>query len=136
MSDTELMHMSKPGEVRRLELFTGAGRRRRWPAEVKARIVAESYEEADTVSGVARRHGLTVQQLFAWRRAFRERAGGAATAGQPAFVPVVVTPERPSPASAGAVAITIELCGAVIQVPAGTDSAALQVVLRAVKGLG
>jgi transposase len=30
--------------VRRLEVFTGSGRRRRWTAEQKARILAESYE--------------------------------------------------------------------------------------------
>ena len=29
--------------ARRIEVFTGAGRRRRWSAETKARIVAESY---------------------------------------------------------------------------------------------
>lgn len=37
----------KPSEVepvRRFEVFTGTGRRREWPAEEKARIVAESYE--------------------------------------------------------------------------------------------
>ena len=32
-----------PEPVRRIEVFTGAGRRRRWPAEEKAAIVAESY---------------------------------------------------------------------------------------------
>jgi aryl-alcohol dehydrogenase-like predicted oxidoreductase len=40
MSDTELMAKSEP--VRRLEIFTGAGRRRAWSAEQKAQIVAES----------------------------------------------------------------------------------------------
>ncbi|CAN7188386.1 hypothetical protein LJR225_000513 [Phenylobacterium sp. LjRoot225] len=29
-------------EVRRIEVFTGAGRRRRWSVEAKAQIVAES----------------------------------------------------------------------------------------------
>ncbi|WP_231712259.1 transposase [Vineibacter terrae] len=56
--------MSEAGEARRLEIFTGAGRRRRWSAAAKAQIVAESYGGGTTVSGVARRHGLTVQQLF------------------------------------------------------------------------
>ena len=130
--------MSKADEVRRFEVFTGAGRRRRWPAGVKARIVAESYDEGDTVSGVARRHGLTVQQLFAWRREHRERASGVA-GGRPEFVPVVLAAEReaslqPSPTMREAV-ITIELCGASIRVPPGTEAAALQMVLRAVKGL-
>lgn len=59
--------------VRRLEIFTGSGRRREWPPEEKARIVAESYEASETVCAVARRHGLTPQQLFTWRRETRKR---------------------------------------------------------------
>jgi hypothetical protein len=56
-----------------LEVFTGAGRRRTWSAEQKARIVAESYESGETVSVVARRHALTAQQLFGWRSAAGDR---------------------------------------------------------------
>ena len=56
MSDTELLPKSKAEPVRRLEVFTGAGRRRAWSAEQKERIVAESYESGETVSAVARRH--------------------------------------------------------------------------------
>jgi hypothetical protein len=37
MSDTELMAKSEP--VRRLEIFTGSGRRRSWSAEQKAESV-------------------------------------------------------------------------------------------------
>jgi len=61
MSDTGDDHMSSParGPVRRVEVFTGAGRRRVWSKADKAAIIAESYTGADTVSGVARRHGLT-----------------------------------------------------------------------------
>ena len=66
------MHVSEP--VRRIELFTGEGRRRAWSDAEKAAIVAESYASEETVCGVARRHGLTPQQLFTWRRiARRER---------------------------------------------------------------
>jgi transposase len=77
MSDTELLHKSKPETVRRVEVFTGAGRRRAWTAEQKAQIIAESCEGSETVSAVARRHGLTPQQLFGRRRQARqaERAG-------------------------------------------------------------
>src|SRR4051812_32593879 len=57
MSISELMH--RPERARRLEVFTGAGRRRNWPADEKAAIVAESYAPGRTVCGVARRHGLT-----------------------------------------------------------------------------
>jgi len=87
MSDTSDFHMSKPGGMpaRRVEVFTGAGRRRTWSVEDRATIIAESYAGGDTVSGVARRHGLTASQLFAWRRAARPDAqtGGDA----PSFVP-------------------------------------------------
>ena len=78
--------------VRRLEIFTGVGRRRAWTAEQKAAIVAESVEDGGRVSHVARRHGLTPQQLFAWRRqALRKTEVDVAT---PAFASVVV--EEPS----------------------------------------
>jgi transposase len=39
--------------ARRLEVFTGSGRRRRWSAEDKARIVAETI--GDSVCAVARK---------------------------------------------------------------------------------
>ena len=68
------MHKSKPEPVRRLEVFTGAGRRRVWTAAQKAQILAESYESGEKVSAVARRDGLTPQQLFGWRREARRRA--------------------------------------------------------------
>src|SRR5262245_2144438 len=67
------------------EVFTGVGRRGRWSAEEKAAIIAESYGAGETVCGVARRHGLTPQQLFTWRRLARHSAAGPA----PMFVPAV-----------------------------------------------
>ncbi|MFL4999544.1 MAG: IS66-like element accessory protein TnpA [Xanthobacteraceae bacterium] len=77
------------GVVRRIELITGAGRRRRWSADEKARIVLESLKPGANVSEVARRHGLSPQQLFGWRREARGLigAGEAAIAEPPALVP-------------------------------------------------
>ena len=74
MSDTELLHNSKAEPVHRLEVFTGTGRRRAWTAEQKAQIIAESYADGETVSALARRYGLTPQQLFGWRRQARRHA--------------------------------------------------------------
>jgi transposase len=54
--------------VRRIELITGAARRRRWSSDEKARIVVEGLRQGANVSEVARRNGLSPQQLFAWRR--------------------------------------------------------------------
>ena len=75
MSISERTHVLE-GEVpaRRVEIFTGAGRRRSWSAREKAAIVAESFEEGVRACHVARRHGLTPQQLFAWRREARRKA--------------------------------------------------------------
>lgn len=138
MSDTEHKHVSKDA-ARRVEIFTGAGRRRQWTDAEKARIVAESEAGGDSVSGVARRHGLTSQQLFGWRREARQRAaaGGSGSAGGTTmpFAAVVVegTPLH------GVAAIEIAVAGAgagagfVVRVPAGVDAGALATVLRAVK---
>ena len=136
MSDTELLLKSEP--VRRVEVFTGAGRRRPWTTEQKLRIVSESDAAGETVSAVARRHGLTPQQLFGWRRAAgRPAATGTGKLG-PAFAPVIVegAPSCASvvPPSAGA-AIEIVIGATIVRVAPGADVATLQAVLCAVKAM-
>jgi transposase len=78
----------------RLEVFTGTGRRRTWSDEDKARIVAEIAVSGASVSAVARRHGLSPQQLFGWRRQLQ----AAQHAEELQFVPAVldVAPSSPS----------------------------------------
>jgi transposase len=132
MSDTELLDKSKTGAVRRLEVFTGAGRRRSWTAEQKAQIVAESHAEGATVCEVARRHALTPQQLFAWRRKAALADGHNACGGAIAFAPVVVT--AASQHSTQATSAIEVLIGVVrVRVPVGVDPPTLQVVLRAAR---
>ena len=139
MSDTELLHKSKGEPVRRLEIFTGSGRRRAWTPEQKAAILAESYESGDKVSAVAGRYGLTPQQLFGWRRDAQRRLSVAKAPPRASvtFAPVIV--ERlAAPSSAASCAIpcgTIEIAlgAAVVRVSPGTDVATLTKVLRAVK---
>ena len=135
MSDTELLHKSEP--VRRVEVFTGAGRRRRWSMEQKAEIIAESYADGETVCAVARRHGLTPQQLFGWRRAARRRAQESGVAFAPVLVgPTDTLPEQPRPTAwRGAPAIEVAIGVMTVRVPAGVDVGTLQAVLGAVKAL-
>src|ERR1700704_4534544 len=82
-------------EVRRIELITGIGRRRRWSREDKARIVVESLAGV-SVSEVARRHGLSPQQLFAWRREARAllHEGGSAAPGDESAANPAPPPRR------------------------------------------
>jgi transposase len=67
---------STPDTLQRVEIITGAGRRRGFSPDTKARIVLESRAPGAVVS--ERRHGLTAQQLFGWRRE-EFRAGRAVT---------------------------------------------------------
>ena len=130
MSNTELMDMSKAEPVRRLEVFTGAGRRRSWTTEQKAQIVADSCAEGTTVSAVARRHGLTAQQLFAWRRKAERDNEGSPRANGIGFASVVVAaPSRQERHATSAIEVVV---GALtVRVPAGADLSTLQLVLRA-----
>jgi len=50
--------------VRRLEVITGTGRRRRFSADDKARIIEETLVAGAVVLEVACRHRLSPQQLF------------------------------------------------------------------------
>ena len=54
------------GGFRRIELLTGPGRRRRWSAEEKARIVEEALTPGARVSEVARRCGVTTTAVWNW----------------------------------------------------------------------
>src|SRR3954462_12062902 len=87
MSISELMH--RPERARRLEVFTGVGRRRTWPADEKAAIVAESYAPGKTVCGVAPRQGPPPGQFSPWRRPPR-RARRPVKEPPVRFVPALV----------------------------------------------
>src|ERR1051326_3627914 len=121
MSDTELLTKSEP--VRRVDVFTGAGRRRSWSAEQKGRIVAEGYAGGETVCAVARRYGLTPQQLFSWRRNARRRAPESGVAFAPVLVRADALPEQSRvTAWSGSPAIEIAISVVTVRVSAGAMS--------------
>ncbi len=78
---------------RRIELYTGSQERRRWPDEMKARIVMESFTPGTVVTQLAQRHGCRAQQIHDWRRLARmgKLVLPAPAVGEaiPAFVPLL-----------------------------------------------
>jgi transposase len=136
---------------RRIEVITGQRRRRRWTAEEKALIVAESFEDGANVSEVARRHGVVRGLLTVWRHKFAAAAGVKA----PSFVPVRIDGEsgcetagesgRLAPAQTRQLemasppaklrgVIEMEVNGARIRVEPGVELTTLSTVLSALRG--
>ena len=115
-------------------MSTRVGRRRRWTAEEKAGVVAESLAPATTAAAVARRYGLHASQLFAWRQQLRRGQAPREASGGPAFVPVLLAADGPAPAEAGG-RVEIALGPAVVRVGADVDAAAVRRVLEVVRGV-
>ena len=136
--------------AQRLEIFTGAGKRRDWPPEVKVSIVAESYSGQESISAVARRHAMCPSQLFTLRRELRKQmqaqglALPATPAATPLFVPAVVDlgvpndagpvgrrPRRRRQSSPGAVELEID--GVAVKITRGADKGLIAAVIQALK---
>lgn len=146
MANAMLDARQEGDSYRRIEVITGKRRRRRWTAEEKARIVAESFEEGANISEVARRNGVVRGLLTVWRNKFAAAAGVRASG----FVPVRVaagmaagdmsepgsfpadTRQRLAGRCVGA--IEIEVGGARIRVEPGVDARMLATVLSALRG--
>ena len=134
---------------RRIELITGEARRRRWTAEEKAQILAESFQLGVSVSEVARRHGLNRGLLWTWRHEARKRSA----VHDQTFVPVRIIEDSSAPLRPAAMnpddntavaargrsneskagpalgSIEIEFEGAHVRVSGVVDAAALRQVL-------
>jgi transposase len=132
-----------PRAVRRIEVITGAGGRRRWSDGEKARILEEAMAPGAVVSEVARRHGMAPQHLFTWIRQAR-RVLARTEAPAPLFVPALVEPApvpTPPPPSRPrrsrrqdpAAAIELEIAGVVVRIGAEASAAAITAVIRALK---
>ena len=118
-------------QVHRLEVVE-TGRRRRWSAESKRRIVEESLIPGVTASSVARRHGISPTHLFLWRKAHRE---GGLGGSWPTFAPVRIESEMAAP-DCGLPGGRMEIVarnGRRVIVGADVDAAALVRVLEALE---
>ncbi len=62
-----------------VEIITDGGRRRRWTAAEKLRIVEETLDGQTSISVVARRNGVGANLLYRWRRLMLEGGSVAVT---------------------------------------------------------
>ena len=122
--------------VSRIEVLDGPTGRRRWPDDLKARIVAESFQPGARVCDVAAKYGLIARHLSGWRGQARKGELVVPVATAPTFVPLVIEPFAAAAASADTGVIRVEICGAVLHVApdcsperAATLAAALRKVL-------
>ena len=126
-------------------------RRRLWSDETKRRIVAETLEPGVSVSVVARRHDVNANQVFTWRRQYRDgllTGGGEATAmipvriapgrtasrsNRPAPPPVAAAPPEPAPVRPGVVEIELR-GGTRVRIKGAVDGVALREILSLLSG--
>jgi transposase len=111
----------------------GRRRHRSWPEALKREIVEASFAPGSSVSVVARRYDVNANQVFGWRKLYRDGVIAVADPNGPALVPVMVTGAQggdASPASRAGDTIEIELAGGYrVRVGSGVDAKALQRVL-------
>ena len=120
-------------EVSRIEILDGPTGRRRWPDDLKARIVAESFQPGARVCDVAAKYGLIARHLSGWRGQARKGELVVPVATAPTFVPLVIEPLADASADTGV--IRVEICGAVLHVMPDCSpdrAAALAAALRKV----
>ena len=122
--------------VSRVEVLDGPTGRRRWPDEVKARIVAESLLPGARVCDVAEKYGLIARHLSQWRGLARKGKLILPIDGAPFFVPLVVeqvTVPGPVIAKTDTGVIRVEIAGAVLHVASDCNPDRAAAVAAALK---
>lgn len=112
--------------------LTGRRRNRSWPEALKREIVEAALAPGASVSVVARRYDVNANQVFGWRKRYREGSLAPVDAAAPLMmVPVTVTADQDGAvACGGADTIEIELAGHYrVRVGSGVDGQALRRVL-------
>ena len=108
------------------------GTYRHHPLALKRSIVAETLQPGASVARIARQHGINANQVFLWRKAYRE---GLLPESGSALLPVTVTPSMaadrlptPScPADMGC--LTIDVGQIRVRIEGRPDAGVLRLVL-------
>ena len=69
-------------------------RNKRWPEALKREIVAATLAPGSSVSIVARRYDVNANQVFAWRKRYRDEPRALFAAASPGLIPVAITAEQ------------------------------------------
>jgi transposase len=77
-----------------MDTTDGRRRRRTWTDALKREIVAGSFEPGASASVVARRYDVNTNQLFIWRRLYRDGLLVPTVASGPPLLPVTITDEQ------------------------------------------
>jgi transposase len=110
----------------RVEVITGPERRRRWSAEPKRAIVAESLAPGAVVTEIARRAETGTGQIYRWRRELGVGRG---------FARVLLAPVGDDAGCPAAAAIEIEFAGkARLRIPASIPAGLAAAVVKALSG--
>src|SRR5258708_33756509 len=75
--------------------ITATGRRRNhsWPETLKREIVAACFAPGSSVSKVARHYDVNANQVFSWRKRYRDESRAPAGGSAPQLIPVTITAE-------------------------------------------
>lgn len=93
--------------LNRIDVVVGPRGHRRWPRDLKARIIAETLVDNATLSEVAQRYNMRRNHLLAWRRETKDGRLVLPAAEEPKFAPLVVTSEPVSDTSLAAVTLDL-----------------------------
>ena len=110
----------------RVEVITGPERRRRWSAEQKRAIVAESLAPGAVVTEIAWRAEICPGQIYRWRQEIGVGHG---------FAQVLIAPVGDGAECPAVPAIEIEFAGkARVRVPASIPTGLAAAVVKALSG--
>lgn len=119
----------------RHEVIVGVERRRFWPDELKLSILGEVGVGGATVADVARRHDVTRQHIYQWRRQLRGKGLWPEPEGT-AFLtfdaPELSAVSKPEPASSSPAEISFAN-GRTLRCPAGMAEADIMRLIRLVE---
>jgi transposase len=127
--------LMEPGKgVSRLEVLEGPTGRRRWPDDVKARLVSESFQEGVRVCDIARRNGLNPQHLSTWRKLAREGKLALNLCDGQSFAALVLDESTGStPTDFLSTPVEIEVSGMIVRLAADSPARRIAAIASALR---